>query len=406
MPSIQITKHVTCAFLEFVSPSQPNSAGSTLQTAHAPTLSNAPINAPPIAGGKIPTPRISPLNQVRCYASESPGILERTRRKLWGTDQPPGPADPYSGSQLMPGSEPAPEKQEDEGFSLSKGVEAPENVEVENLTWEGMPKIGYLPEDAWRLKGQNKKTDVVKAWYANENALPLREAVHQAAVEMGLNQILGLPLTSRNEAFRARVIRASIKSCKFEGEAGQWGDRLRFPNNTTMERLLLTAQKSVSPELEEADFQKRIEELKSAGKLENSIYGAETKGHSLKSLPLDDGTVKFAFFSRLSELTGERISDSVITSSNTVGKVFSQQESLRKKTVRLNPVTLHEIMDKNGAAELPNVKIADVRQTRHHIDEDFGRKKLIVSTLYQNGLINKPLGQKISRWKRPKTVAA
>jgi hypothetical protein len=105
-------------------------------------------------------------------------------------------------------------------------------------------------------------------------------------------------------------------------------------------------------------------------------------------------------------LTGERIYDSVVTSSTTVGKVFSQQEALRKKTIRLNPVTLHEIMDKNGAAELPNIKITDVRQTRHHNDEDFGRKKLIVSALYKNGLINKPLGKRLPPWKRPKTVAA
>jgi hypothetical protein len=132
-------------------------------------------------------------------------------------------------------------------------------------------------------------------WYANEHALPLKEAVHQAAVEIGLKQILGLPLTNRSEAFRMRVIRASIKSCKFEGEAGQWSDRLRFPNNTTMEKLLLSAQKSVSPKLEMTGFQKRIEELKSAGKLENSFYGGNTQGsHSLKSLPLDDGNVKFA----------------------------------------------------------------------------------------------------------------
>ncbi|KAJ5561208.1 hypothetical protein N7535_009405 [Penicillium sp. DV-2018c] len=357
------------------------------------------------------TPRISPLSEVRRYASDSPGLLERTRRKLWGTDQPPGPKDPYSGSQIMPGSETAPEEQKDEGISLSKGVEEPANdAELENLTWEGMPKIGYLPQDAWRLQGQNEEIDTVKPWYANENPLPLREALHQTAVEIGLKQILGLPLTNTSEDFRTDVVRGSIMSCRFEGEAGQWGDRLRFPNNTTMERLLLSTQKSVSPELAAADFQKRIEELKSTGRLENSLYDGKLKErHTLKSLPLADGTVKFAFFSRLSELTGERISDSVITSSNTVGKVFSQQEALRKKTIRLNPVTLHEIMDKNGIAELPNVKIADVRQTRFHKDEDFGRKKLIVSTLYENGLINKPLGKKLPRGRRPEaaeTVAA
>jgi hypothetical protein len=66
----------------------------------------------------------------------------------------------------MPSSTPAPEEsQKDEGFSLAKGVEAPENdLDLENLTWEGMPKIGYLPENSWRLKGENKRTDTVKAY--------------------------------------------------------------------------------------------------------------------------------------------------------------------------------------------------------------------------------------------------
>lgn len=77
-----------------------------------------------------------------------------------------------------------------------------------------------------------------------------------------------------------------------------------------------------------------------------------------------------------------------------MGKVFSAQESLRKKTQRLTPVTLHELMVKNGAGELPNIKILDVRQTRHDNDEDLGRKKTIVSALYEQGLITKPLGQK------------
>lgn len=33
---------------------------------------------------------------ARTYASDSPSIPERIRRKLWGTEKPPGPEDPYS----------------------------------------------------------------------------------------------------------------------------------------------------------------------------------------------------------------------------------------------------------------------------------------------------------------------
>jgi hypothetical protein len=97
-------------------------------------------------------------------------------------------------------------------------------------------------------------------------------------------------------------------------------------------------------------------------------------------------------------LTGQRVSDSVL-SATTIGGVLSAQKALLKKTNRLNPVLLHEKMDKNGAAQLSNVKIFDVRQTRHDNDEDLGRKKAIVTALYTNGLITKAL-----RKKAPKTT--
>lgn len=109
------------------------------------------------------------------------------------------------------------------------------------------------------------------------------------------------------------------------------------------------------------------------------------------------------FFARLSKLMSQHISDYIITSSTTTGDVFRAQEALRKKTTRLTPVLLHKLMDKNGAAELSNVKILDVRQTRHDNDEDLGRKKVVVSTLYKNGLITKSLGQKQPPpWKQAK----
>ena len=111
------------------------------------------------------TPRISPLGQFRQYASDSsPGILERARRKIWGTDKPPGPADPYSGSQIMSGTGlAAGEPVSEEKFSLEEGEGQSEEID-DNLTWEGMPRIGYLPEKEWRLQGSNGEADRVKPY--------------------------------------------------------------------------------------------------------------------------------------------------------------------------------------------------------------------------------------------------
>ncbi|CAG8903950.1 unnamed protein product [Penicillium egyptiacum] len=349
------------------------------------------------------TPRISPLGQVRRYASDSPGILERARRKIWGTDKPPGPADPYTGSQIMPGSGMSPgEPVLEEGFSLEEGQARPEEID-ENLTWEGMPKIGFLKGEKWRSQGSKGKADRVKPWYYNPRPLPYMEAAHQAAVEIGLMQMLGEKVTV-SKLHTSRAIQDQLKSVKIEGRSGNWGDLLRFPDIQTMESLLRNAATAMDGEAGEIAFQEKLKKI--ASEQGNRLYGAEPKGQMQKrlgSLSLADGNVKFAFFARLSKLTSQHISDYIVTSSTTTGDVFRAQEALRKKTTRLTPVLLHEIMDKNGAAELSNVKILDVRQTRHDNDEDLGRKKAIVSALYKDGLITKSLGQKqLPPWKQVK----
>ncbi|KAJ5497025.1 hypothetical protein N7463_009012 [Penicillium fimorum] len=394
-------------------------ASSTLSNNVRAHLNNATFNAPPSAGGKLylfqlqnwSHPRISPLGQVRRYASEEPGVLERARRKLWGTDNPPGPADPYSGSQIMPGSNMTPgepsagETKADEAFSLQEG-EAPSKELDESLTWEGMPKIGYLKEKEWRIRGSNGEADKVTPWYHNPEPIPYMKAAHQAAVEIGLMQLLGKKITVVSQ-LHSREIQDQLDMVKIEGDSANWGDSLRFPDNKTMESLLQNvAGPAYGEEMTEVAFKKQLEKI--TGTAGNRLYDPETKDQksSLNSLSLADGNIKFAYFARLSKLTSQRISDSII-SSTTTGEVLTAQEELLKKTARLTPVILHELMDKNGAAKLSNVKISDVRQTRHDNDEDLGRKKVIVSALYKGGLISKPLGQKkLPPWKQAKKTEA
>jgi hypothetical protein len=72
----------------------------------------------------------------------------------------------------------------------------------------------------------------------------------------------------------------------------------------------------------------------------------------------------------------------------------------------MTPVRLHEQMAKMGAERLGNVKIYDTRRTRQDNDEDVGRKKIIVTSLYENGLINHPLGKRKEWNKLQKKQAA
>jgi hypothetical protein len=66
----------------------------------------------------------------------------------------------------MPGSglSPGESKPADEQFSL-EGQTQPE--ETETLNWEDMPKIGYLKEHEWRLKGSNPEADKVQPYVSS-----------------------------------------------------------------------------------------------------------------------------------------------------------------------------------------------------------------------------------------------
>lgn len=128
-------------------------------------------------------------------------------------------------------------------------------------------------------------------WYNNPRPLPYMKAAHQAAVEIGLMQMLGGKVTVVSKP-SSRAIEAQLKSVKIEGESGNWGDRLRFPDIKTMESLLRDAAGTVDGTGEAA----LEEKLKAASQQGDRLYGAESKGqkqNSLSSLSLADGNVKF-----------------------------------------------------------------------------------------------------------------
>ena len=101
---------------------------------------------------------ISPLaRQFRRYASsDSPSFLDRTRRKLWNTEKPPGAADPYTGeSQLVRKVEPEPELAKGE---IDESEVKPTEDYQQAETWDGLEAIGYLQKDKWIQEG-TRKTD-------------------------------------------------------------------------------------------------------------------------------------------------------------------------------------------------------------------------------------------------------
>lgn len=92
---------------------------------------------------------------LRNASSNTTPITERVRRKIWGTDNPPGLKDPYGESLLEKRfRKEQPEKAEEEVVETAAATTEAENAVVEDgavaeayepaTTWEGIPRIGHL----------------------------------------------------------------------------------------------------------------------------------------------------------------------------------------------------------------------------------------------------------------------
>jgi len=79
---------------------------------------------------------------------------EKLRRKIWGTDNPPGQADPYGNASLLDRSKQQPKAQEQEPETVDTITAAPVlDVDyVPATTWDGLDHIGGAAgwwEEAW-----------------------------------------------------------------------------------------------------------------------------------------------------------------------------------------------------------------------------------------------------------------
>lgn len=64
----------------------------------------------------------------------------------------------------MPEADATPEESQREEFSLAKGTLDIPAQDLEALNWEGMPRVGHLQEDQWRIEGENPEADAVKPY--------------------------------------------------------------------------------------------------------------------------------------------------------------------------------------------------------------------------------------------------
>lgn len=265
-------------------------------------------------------PRVSPLArqfqlQTRRYASDSPSFLDRTRRKIWNTEKPPGAEDPYTGdSQLLQPAEKSKgglaggvnaegELGEGEESSLAEG-----DGYTQAEDWKGLTTVGYLPEEKWIQTGTikadkyrpyvlilpyyirrafPKPPDIFSSFNAfrfghQVRPLPILEASYQAAVEICLLHLLGKPLTSICDVKRHNPqIRQMLESCTVQ-PSGEKGWDIMFPDEKTKETLVFVFNQIGG---------KSNGEIKSTGFVERDRKDVT---QLYRSLSLDDPNIKFA----------------------------------------------------------------------------------------------------------------
>ncbi|KAL4865961.1 hypothetical protein BDV12DRAFT_187774 [Aspergillus spectabilis] len=367
-------------------------------------------------------PRPLIARQFLRNASDSSSITERVRRKIWGTDNPPGLKDPYGGEgvfekKFKKGREGRQVVPEEEAVEVSQGKGA--NAETQNIvpevaepvdssyepatSWEGIQRIGHLGKwtdvpatdaDAYTSFSSNRRLTKPGLLYL---------AAQQAAVELSVMHSLQLPLTRICDVIEhEEAVFELLYHCKVQPKSGgQWDLALEYPDKEAEDALVYIFKQIGAPaeptetaaeteeiteevgEVEEA----AIEEAEPVQKTRGLSFFGHTHSYDngFLSLSLADPAIKFAFVKRFSQLAGHHLPDPVIESAASIQNIIDHVLNVTKP----KPKKLaQELAANKGLTGLPNVKVFAKRQGPRDKDEELGRRKLIEAEL-QNPLVMK-----------------
>ncbi|KAL4956954.1 ribosomal subunit 39S-domain-containing protein [Aspergillus filifer] len=360
-------------------------------------------------------PRPLVARQFLRHASDnSTPITERVRRKLWGTDNPPGLEDPYGGNSVL--------WKKKEGGQASEPAEPPKPQEAEEPTEEptsgdyepalegkGLARVGHLGR--WKDLPPTR-ADAYDPFFQRRLTLPghLAIAAHQTAVELTIMERMGKRLTDICEVIEhEKPIFDLIYNTRFEytteerprtiiqHESEEAKEALNFvfsqigsPDPTkqinrvketeTQTEAVAETEAAVEPEAEaEAD-----PAAAPAPALNAPFFGyMNIKDRGVLELDLSR-KVKFAFLKRFTQLTGQRIPDVHVAE---ITKVKDILKYLNKELAP-KPKKLGEHLAANQQLKaLPNVKISVKKVKPSDRDEELGRKKIIDAELRRRELI-------------------
>lgn len=374
--------------------------------------------------------RFSSLTPRGTNSSEP--FTEKVRKKIWGTDKPPGQSNPYEENSYLQRADQAttdsrPTESLTQNLSVNESISHYEPATV----WDGLEQVGGSEDllvKEW-LPGNTFGASFVPK-DAMTNVDEITAIVHRVLVEIFTWQQANHQL--------ADIFMASKSSSDFTLNVNmtyspRTGIELQYPDNTTMENIIssLTPEKSeekavfthetelshseihdnstIPAEMADLDGRKESEQ-NSAEKLDSiepispdeattdNLQNSKKTGlepinyHELvtswdpswMNIPIINTELKFTLFKRILQLSGIRVSDAIITSATTPGLLLKQIIRSPK-----NQKLADILAEKKELSNLPNVSIHPRRITVRDRETKVGRWKLIEEEYIARGLISK-----------------
>ncbi|KAI9778873.1 MAG: hypothetical protein M1839_007836 [Geoglossum umbratile] len=340
-------------------------------------------------------------------------LTERIRRKLWGTEKPPGQEDPYD--QRNRRTRAVSTETVDEEASRTAVAKEGETY-VPASTWDGLEHVGgfsgwweqnWDPEHAFKPSMRFIPTERLTSSQA------LTSALHRAVVEVFTLQQAGRPMgdvCNIPNAF-SEDITAGVQ-VRVDGRGVV---SLEYPSEDAREAILRAAvageatvddgpeaveagagagaeAPATEPAIREEGLRAAEEQISIAEEPTTTDSTASTIDETLTeqisawdpswlSTPLTDEALKFHILKRTTHLTGHAIPDPLLPTLRTLQNL--QSHLLTPPP----PKKLAAVLLENAAlAALPNVKVYDRRVTPIDKEKTVGRWKVIERELRERGL--------------------
>ncbi|EEA25794.1 hypothetical protein TMatcc_005971 [Talaromyces marneffei ATCC 18224] len=374
----------------------------------------------------------SSQHQSRRYASGSGNtpFTDKIRRRIWGTDNPPGLEDPYGGegviakewakrkaqymgedkreAQQNDGKEQVPEEEEDHEYDEGEGLLPADFTPA--TTAHDLPRMGHLSQ--WN-DFPPSQADIYQGFLslkkANRSA-HFRSAAQSVAVELSLLHELKKPLSLACDLTRHdQMIWKMIRECQIKD------GNLKFPNEKTKETLFFVfnqlgetpevqtettaeateAAVDVTEQLEAeavADEEFEVEEVAEVEEPQGIVDAVHSFALKHTKAPKDEGylqfsladpAIKFAFFKRYSQITGHHMQDICAYNAKSIGDVIAHVEKIYCRPQKL----AKELRTLKGRLDIPNLAIYSKRYTKAQHDREVGRAKLVEAALRERGLL-------------------